>query len=142
MTQETQNKQIIIASNTYIICSKFSLEELEMVKKYRPQALRLIDEETGEELFAIGLGSNSVSSVGISFGGSSRGDESKAIAEINIPPDVENREDYVVETVGASILKLNKVEASLAQVISEVRQEQEEAQAEQEALRENIATIL
>ncbi|MCL1903276.1 MAG: DUF4373 domain-containing protein [Oscillospiraceae bacterium] len=59
-----------IAGNSYVITSDVSMADLETVKKYRPAALTLADEETKETYFRVGSGnSSSVTDHGISFSG-------------------------------------------------------------------------
>ena len=67
--------KVTIAGNSYVITSAVSMANLETVKKYRPSALALTDAETKETTFKVGIGSNSVSDYGISFGGVSNSDE-------------------------------------------------------------------
>jgi len=49
---------ITIAGNTYVITSAVPMADLELVRKHRPKTLKIVDEETKEELFA---GGNSLS---------------------------------------------------------------------------------
>jgi len=78
---------ITIAASSCIVTSKFPLEDLELVKKYRPNVLKIVDEETKEELFAIGTGGNSISEFGISFGGVTNDEKKLATATMPIPSD-------------------------------------------------------
>ena len=82
--------KITIAGSSFVITSEVSLADLELVKKHRPKALKIIDEETKEELFGIGTGSNSVNDVGISFGGVSNDDQKLATVTMTIPAEVED----------------------------------------------------
>jgi len=63
---------VTIAGSSYIIASDVPMKDLETVKKYRPSALAITDAETKETLFRVGVGSNSISDYGVSFGGVSR----------------------------------------------------------------------
>jgi len=74
---------ITIAGNSYVIASDISMADLETVKKYRPSALALTDEETKETLFKVGIGSSSVSDYGISFGGISNDEDKAATATLS-----------------------------------------------------------
>ncbi len=70
---------ITIAGNCYVVTSEIPMADLELIRKHRPNALKIVDEETKEELFAVGLGGNSLSDYGVSFGGVSN-DEMKLAA--------------------------------------------------------------
>ena len=110
-----------IAGNSYVITSEISMADYKTVDKYQPSALSLKDPETKETLFKIGIGSNSLSDYGISFGGVSNDDEKLATATLPIPADVENAKDYVLDKAGLAIANLSKVEASIAEALSEIR---------------------
>ena len=122
---------ITIAGNSYVIASDVAMADLEAVKKYRPSALALVDEETKETYFMVGIGSNSLSDHGISFGGISNCEEKVATATLCIPSDVEDAKEYVLDKAGVAIANLNKVEKNLAAVLEEIN-------AERKALAERI----
>ena len=75
------------------------MADWEVVKKYRPQALKIVDEESKEELFGIGIGSNSINNYGVSFGGVSNDEMRFAAMTMLIPPDVEDAAEYVADKV-------------------------------------------
>ena len=52
---------ITIAGNSYVITSTVSMADLELVRKHRSKALKIVDKETQEELFAVGTGGNTIS---------------------------------------------------------------------------------
>ena len=123
--------KVTIAGNSYVITSAISLANLEMVKKYRPSALAITDPETKETTFKVGIGSNSVSDYGVSFGGVSNSDEKLATATLSIPADVEDAKEYVLDKAGLAIANLNKVETGIAAALDEIK-------AERDAIAENI----
>jgi len=117
--------KVTIAGNSYVITSAVSMADLETVKKYRPSALSITDEETKETLFRVGVGSNSVSDYGIGFGGVSNDDKKLATATLFIPADVENAKEYVLDKAGLAIACLNKIEAAIANVLDEIGTERD-----------------
>ena len=123
--------KVTIAGNSYVITSEISMADLETVKKYRPTALSITDPESKETTFKVGVGSNSVSDYGISFGGVSNGDEKLATATLSIPSDVEDAKEYVLNKAGLAIANLNKVEIVIAAALDEIK-------AERDAIAENI----
>ena len=123
--------KVTIAGNSYVITSAVSMADLETVKKYRPSALALTNAETKETTFKVGIGSNSVSDYGVSFGGVSNDDEKLATATLSIPPDVKNAKEFVLDKAGLALTNLNKVEAGIAVALDEIK-------AERDAIAENI----
>jgi len=114
---------IKILGSSFVVTSKIAMADLELVRKHRPKALKLVDEETREELFAIGIGRNSISGYGISFGGVSNDDKKLAAVTLLIPPDIEDAKEYVAEWVGAAVVNLNRIEAGIDAVLKEIRDE-------------------
>jgi hypothetical protein len=112
---------ITIAGSSYVIASDIPMTDLEAVKKYRPSALTLADEETKEPFFRVGLGTNSLSDHGISFGGVSNCEEKVATATLSIPSDVEDAKEYVLDKAGVAIAHLRKVEKGIAKALEEIK---------------------
>ena len=117
--------KVTIAGNSYVITSEVSMSDLETVKKYRPTALAITDPETKETLFKVGVGSNSISDYGVSFGGVSNDNEKLATATLSIPSDVTDAKTYVLDKAGMAIANLNKVEAGIAEALTEIRTERD-----------------
>ena len=116
---------VTIAGNSYVIASDIAMKDLEVVKKYRPSALTLVDEETKEAYFKVGLGSNSLSDYGISFGGISNDEEKVATATLSIPSDVEDAKEYVLDKAGLALVNLGKIEKGVAAALEEIKTERD-----------------
>ena len=127
--------KVTIAGNSFVVTSAISMADLETVKKYRPAALAIIDPETKDTLFKVGLGTNSVNDHGIGFGGVSNDEKKLATATIPIPPDVEDAKEYVLDKAGLAIANLNKVEEGIVEVLKEIR-------AERDTIAKNIVVIV
>ena len=112
-----------IAGNSFCITSAISMADLETVKKYRPSALAIVEPETKETLFKVGLGSNSVTDYGVSFGGVSNDEEKLATATLPIPHDVEDAKEYVLDKAGLALVNLGKIEDGITAALSEIRTE-------------------
>jgi len=123
--------KVTIAGNSYVVTSDIAIADLETVKKYRPSALAITDQETKETLFKVGIGSSSVSEHGISFGGVSNDEKKLATATLPIPADVENAKDFVLDKSGVAIANLNKIETSINRALESIR-------SERNAISENI----
>lgn len=114
---------ITIAGSCFVVTSDVPMADLELVKKHRPKALKIVDEETKEELFAVGVGSNSLSDYGVSFGGVSNDELKLASVTLPIPPDVEDAQEFVAEKAGVAVVNLNRIEAGIDDVLEEIRTE-------------------
>ena len=117
--------KVTIAGSSYVITSAVSMADMETVRKYRPSALTITDEETKETLFRVGVGSNSISDYGISFGGVSNDDKKLATATLPIPADVEDAKEYVLDKAGLALVNLEKVEGEIVEVLEDIRTERE-----------------
>jgi hypothetical protein len=124
--------KITIAGNSYVVTSAISKEDLETVKKYRPSALEITDPETKETRFKVGVGSNSVTDFGVSFGGVSNDDKKLATATVSIPADAEDAKAYVLDKAGLAIANLNKMEKDIAEALKEIG-------VERKAIADNIS---
>jgi len=124
-----------IAGSSFVITSAVAMADLEVVKKYRPSALAITDPETQETLFKVGTGSNSLSDYGISFGGVSNDETKLAVATLPIPHDAEDAKEYVLDKAGLALVKLEKIEAEIAEVLEGIR-------AERASIAESIKVIV
>ena len=123
--------EVTIAGNSFVITSTVSMADLETVKKYRPSALAITDPETKETLFRVGIGSNSVTDHGVSFGGVSNNEAKLATTTLPIPADCEDAKAYVLDKAGLALVNLNKVEEGITEALKEIR-------TERDAIAENI----
>ena len=125
---------ITIAGRTATIVSAYTLEELEKVERYRPDALRLKDED-GETTFAIGTSCNgSVGTYGISFAEETFGNAKACVTVAPACTCYEKPEDFVVDQIGTAIISLNKVEAQIPDALDEI-------DAELAAIKEAITVL-
>lgn len=114
-----------ICGNSYVITSDISMKDLEMIKKYRPSALILTDEETKETHFKVGIGSSGLNDFGISFGGVSNDDMKLATATLPIPSDIEDAKEYVLDKAGLALANLGKIEAGITAALKDIQAERD-----------------
>ncbi len=109
-----------------VIESQYAPEEWGKVAKFRPKALSLYDtDDPKTEIFrvAVGTGKGSLSKYGATFGSAVTQDGNATIT-MDIPAGVDGKA-WVLDTLGVSILNLNKVESKLVDAYNEVEEEQE-----------------
>ena len=117
---------VTIAGNSYVVTSGISMADLETVKKYRPAALTLVDEETKETTFKVGIGgTSSVNDHGISFSGVTNDEKKLATATLPIPADVEDAKEHVLDKAGLAIANLNKVEEAITGALTDIKAERD-----------------
>lgn len=125
---------IKVAGNVYVIESSFTKSELETVNKYRPNLLRLFDEEK-RPIFAVAYGNCAeVSAFGIQFNDETRGENPVACLTMPLPKGAGAAKDIVLEAVGVAILRLNEVEENIAVALEEIK-------AEKAAIAESITVL-
>ena len=117
--------KITIAGNSFVVTSAVEMSDLEAVKKYRPAALALADEDTKEVYFKVGInhGNSSVTDFGVTFGGVTNDDEKLATATIQIPSEIEDAKEYVLDKAGLAIANLDKIEAAIKAALDEIKVE-------------------
>lgn len=126
--------KIIIAGGAWILQSNFTLEELKLIERFRPNALTLKDEQ-GNPTFKVSTGRHpDVSKFGATFNGVSADGTGMACITSGIPDGTEDVRQYVSDIVGTAIINLNKIEEHIPQVLEEIA-------AEQEAIRSSITVV-
>jgi hypothetical protein len=115
-----------IAGNSYVVTSGIAMADLETVKKYRPSALSLTDEETKETLFKVGIGTtSSVNDHGITFSGVTNDEKKLATATLPIPADTEDAKEYVLDKAGLALANLKKVEDGITTALKDIKTERD-----------------
>ena len=120
----------------YVLTSTIKKEDLELVKKYRPDALKIKDSD-GNDIFGMSFvaGKPCISKNGVTFGGTSNeGAYAIVVGDLpaTLPAGTATDADYVADIVGAALPYINELEAKLPEVAATIK-------AEREAL---IATIV
>lgn len=127
--------KINVIGNAIVVTSGISLEAIKLIEKYRPQALVLFEGEGDKKqaIFKVSTGnSGSISKFGVIFNSATRDDSKLAVVttvDENVP--AEKIDQYLIDKIGTSIIKLNQLEAGLPAIIEEIK-------AEQEAILSNI----
>lgn len=119
--------KITVNGNALVLTSETKMEDIELLKKVNPDALKLKDKD-GNEIFAIGAGTNGgISKNGVVFDGATRDDDAFATVTVTVPANVGNVADWVAE-------KVMPVWASLEKVAEQVKAATETYAADKAAL--------
>lgn len=119
--------KITVHGESVVVTSSVKMEELETVKKYRPDALILYkgEGEAREPVFKISIGTagnGSIDSYGAVFTGTARDGSGQANLTMflkHVPTDVDIK-GFVADMLGGALAKLNELEATLPAVLQEI----------------------
>lgn len=119
--------KFIITGDAFVVTSSHTLEELKTLEKYDPKALSLFeaDEDTGKKhevfrVYTAASGKGGINVNGAQFACVSRDGSEAASITVLLPDGVEDAKEYVNETFGPAIVKLEKVEAQLDEALAKV----------------------
>lgn len=117
--------KIVIAGKAVVITSSMKLDDIKLVKKYRPEALILRGGEDGKEpIFALSAGFDGViNNVGACFADVTRDDQKLATITMSTNYDGDDIVEFVADSLGTAITNLNKLEETLPAVIEEIAAE-------------------
>lgn len=109
---------IKILGNAAVLTSTLKVEDINKLARFKPEALKIINKETKDEIFAISFGHKlsigykpSITSHGVSF--TDKTEDGYAQTTITLPSGFENDEDkieYVKSQYGYILLNLNELE--------------------------------
>lgn len=122
----------IVAGNVFVIKSKLTPEDFELLAKHNEEALYLHDDKGGR---TFGLSYNpfskgSVGRCGVTFNAASLDDEGAACVTVQLPNCIDDAKDYIASEYGAIIDKVKQVEAELPAAISAIKSKMESIKAE------------
>lgn len=115
------NTKIIIAGTTVTMCSAHSMDELNKVAMYKPEAMSLSD-EAGFPYFSVMPGvRGDVKESGIAYSATAPDGSGKAVVSIGLPViDGMDAKAAVAAKYGPIIANANKVEAQIDAALDEV----------------------
>ncbi len=120
--------KITITGDAMVVTSAVKLADLELIKKYRPQALCLkekAEDGSTQTVFVVSTSTaGSINLNGVSFNGESREGGKLATITQQIPEGVEDAKAYAAEKIGVAINHLNKLEATIPDTLEAIRAEQ------------------
>lgn len=122
--------KINVIGDAVVVTSELKLEDIKLVKKYRPNALTLFEEIDGqkEPVFAVTAaecGSGDINEYGASFGGETRDGEKHATITTILKGAPADLKEYLADKLGGPLMKLNKVEQQVPAVLAEIAAEKQ-----------------
>lgn len=121
--------KITIAGDALVVTSSKTLDEIKLLEKYRPKALRLyeVDEDGNKsEAFRVATTNSNgmINQNGALFNGATHDNQQLACITMGIPAGVEDVVAFAAEQIGVAITMLNKVEAQFDDAIAAVEEEE------------------
>lgn len=118
---------IKVTGGAVVITSAMTLEALRTIAKYRPKALTLMGGEDGKEpVFAVNIahgGAGSVNQYGASFSPETNDAGGKATITAIVTGIAGDIKEAIADSFGATIINLNKLEATLPAALEEINAE-------------------
>lgn len=124
--------KLVVAGNAVVITSEVKLDDLVLIKRYRPEALILMGGKDGdEELFRIAPveTTGTVNQYGITFADVARDGSGKATVTVPIEYKGEEVKEWIADKFGGALMYLEKIEATLPGVVQEIASEKEAVMA-------------
>lgn len=117
---------IDLSGASAVLVSDVDLEDWKRVEKYAPEALKIVDEDSGDTLFKVGtsVGGGSLNEYGVSFGCYTN--NGKATVTILLDCCVEDKAKVVKEEFGTALLDLNEIEKELPTILKEIAEKEAE----------------
>ena len=110
----------------YVLTSTLKKETLELVKKHRPDALKVKDSE-GNDVFGMSYlaDKSCVAKNGITFGGVNSAGFAIVTGDIpaKLPDGTTNAAEYVADVVGAALTHINSLEEAIPAVATAIKTE-------------------
>lgn len=123
--------KVTVIGKAMVITSTLKFEDIETVKKYRPDSLVLYEGEGDkkEPVFAVGTATKgSINKFGAKFDGKNGEGLAQLTMFLNIPEDADVK-DVISDNIGGALLYLNKLEEMLPAVVEEIATERAAIQA-------------
>lgn len=119
--------KITITANTYSITSDIKVEDIKLLEKYNPNALKLFKED-GEERFRISYNPNvksCISTFGITFGAKTLNGDAKAAITGTLPNEITAEaaaKEYVAEQLGSAFKDLKELEEKIPEAVATIKE--------------------
>ena len=116
--------KINVLGNAAVFTSTMKLEELQLLKKFRPEALTLYGGKDGDvPLFTISTeGGAGINEVGATFKDASRDGQGLATItmELTVGGDGEAVKAYIADKFGSALMHIEELEGKLPDVVREI----------------------
>lgn len=117
--------KLTITGDAYALTSAIKVSDIELLKKYNPEALTVTDKETKKMLFGVDYieGKPNVASFGVTFSGKGRGESEGCATVTGIFPShlgTDEAKAFVAEKFGGIVAYLEQFEKSVPEAAKAV----------------------
>lgn len=115
--------KVVVAGNVFVVKSKLTPEQFELLSKHNAEALFLHDEDKART-FGIcydPASKGSLGRYGVTFNAVSCDEDKVACVTVQLPANVTNAAEYIAAEYGAIIDNIKTVEAGLPAAISAIK---------------------
>ena len=98
--------KVKIIAGMGVVTSTIKFDDLAELIKFNPEEAGKIEDDQGNTLFRIGIGSNGISRYGIEFSGSHTAEDGSAQLVIEIPEGVEDQKAYIKDEYAIPLMFL------------------------------------
>jgi len=121
--------KVTLSGAAAVVVSDINLEDWKRVEKYAPEALKIVEDETGDVVFKVMTGDHggSINKYGVVFG--SHTNSGKATVTVLLDEEVEDKVAALKDTIGSALLDLNDIERDIPEVLVEIQKREEEIEA-------------
>lgn len=120
--------KISVVGEAVVVTSAIKMEDLQMVKKYRPDALILKGGEEGKTpIFGITANpaGGSLTRVGAVFSSAAQDGSGLATLTMMLPRGIENIKEYIADAFGEGFTHLEEMEKLLPAVVADITADRE-----------------
>lgn len=123
--------KVTVIGKALVLTSVLKLEDIETVKKYRPDSLTLYEGEGDkkEPVFAIGVAkTGTINKFGANFDGKNSDGYAQLTMFVNLA-EGDDIKDVIADQIGVALLNLSKLEQGIPVVVEEIATEKAAIQA-------------
>lgn len=115
-----------VSGASAVVVSDVNLDDWKRVEKYAPEALKIVEEETGDTLFRVMTGpmGGSMNENGVVFG--TYTNSGKATVTILLDEEVEDKIQALKDTIGSALLDLNEIEKDIPTILTDIAEKEAE----------------
>jgi hypothetical protein len=110
-----------------VLTSSVKLDDWKRVEKFAPDALKIVDEDSGDTLFKVmtSNGTGSANEYGVCFGSYTNA-EGYATVTILLDEEVEDKLEALKEVIGQALLDLNEIEKEIPTLLKNISDKEAE----------------
>ena len=121
-------EKAVVMGCVCVVVSSLTPEQLESAKRYAPEVLKLTD-ETGDVVYSLDIDKNQPGNVmkETALYSDCKSADGKATITIILDPEVEDKAQLVHDSLGADLLKLDRLERQILEKMEGIEEKEKQA---------------